>query len=78
MQLGPDFGHRGRRMADAAEWVQRNEYYWTGPSGWTICRVFVDGMWQYELWFSRGEGGTIYGMRASLAAAQELFNQKLR
>ena len=40
--------------------------------------VFVDGMWQYELWFSRGDGGTIYGMRASLAAAQELFNQKLR
>ena len=78
MQLGPDFGHRGRRMADAAEGVQRNEYYRTGPSGWTICRVFVDGMWQYELWFSRGEGGTIYGMRASLAAAQELFNQKLR
>lgn len=65
-------------MADTVEWVQRNEYYWAGPPGWTICRVFIDGMWQYELWFSRGDGGTIYGMRASLAAAQELFNQKLR
>ncbi|QCS64693.1 hypothetical protein EC609_20775 [Achromobacter denitrificans] len=59
------------------EWIQRDEHYWQGPPGWTICRVFVDGMWQYELWFSRG-GGTIYGMRASLAAAQDLYLQKLR
>lgn len=25
---------------------------------------------------SRGDGGTIYGMRASLAAAQDLYRQK--
>lgn len=60
------------------EWTQRDNYYWQGPSGWTISRVFVDGMWQYELWFSRGGGGTIYGMRASLEGAQELYQQKLR
>lgn len=24
-------------------------------------------MWQYELWFSRGDAGTIYGMSESLA-----------
>ncbi|KGD92108.1 hypothetical protein JL37_15770 [Achromobacter sp. RTa] len=60
------------------EWTQRDEYYWQGPPGWTICRVFVEGSWQYELWFSRGGGGTIYGMRASLGAAQDLYEQKLR
>lgn len=63
-------------MADV-EWVQRDNYYWQGPPGWTICRVFVDDMWQYELWFSRGDSGTIYGMRASLPAAQDLYRQKL-
>ncbi|MBO9332859.1 hypothetical protein GHR37_27335 [Achromobacter xylosoxidans] len=60
------------------EWVQRDDFYWQGPPGWTICRVFVDGMWQYELRFSRGDAGTIYGMRGSLAAAQDLYQQKLR
>lgn len=41
-------------------------------------RVFMDGMWQYEPWFRRGDAGTIYGMRGLLAAAQELYQQKLR
>lgn len=35
-----------------------------------------DYYWQGSR-FSRGDNGTIYGMRASLAAAQALFNQKL-
>ncbi len=63
-------------MADV-ERTQRDDFYWQGPPGWAICRVFVDGMWQYELWFSRGDNGTIYGMRASLPAAQDLYRQKL-
>lgn len=67
----------GQTMTDA-DWTQRDDYYWQGPPGWTICRVYVDGMWQYELWFSRGDSGTIYGMRASLAAAQDLYTQKLK
>ncbi|PQZ67644.1 hypothetical protein CQ050_17420 [Achromobacter sp. MYb9] len=64
-------------MADAGEWMQKGDYYWQGPPGWTICRVYVEGMWQYELWFSHGDRGTLYGMRASLAAAQDLYKQKL-
>ena len=76
-QFGPVSAERGRSMIDE-EWTQRDDYYWQGPAGWTISRVFVDGMWQYELWFSRGGGGTIYGMRASLEGAQELYQQKLR
>ena len=76
-QFGTVSAERGRSMIDE-DWTQRDDYYWQGPAGWTISRVFVDGMWQYELWFSRGGGGTIYGMRASLEGAQELYQQKLR
>lgn len=57
--------------------MQRGNYCWQGPAGWTICRVYVEGMWQYELRFSRGDNGMIYGMRASLAAAQDPYKQKL-
>lgn len=74
--LGPISGRQGTDHPDV-EWTLRGDYYWQRPPGWTIGRVFVSGMWQYELWFTRGDNGTIYGMRASLAAAQELFNQKL-
>lgn len=63
-------------MADV-EWAQQGDFHWQRSPGWTIFRVFVDGMWQYELWFSRGDTGMIYGMRASLAGAQDLYQQKL-
>ena len=33
----------------ATDWQQVDEYFWSGPGGWTICRVFVDGAWQFEL-----------------------------
>lgn len=66
-QRGPISADWGQTMADV-EWTQRDDFYWQGPPGWAICRVFVGGMWQYELWFSRGDNGTIYGMRASLPA----------
>lgn len=62
-------------MADSVEWVQRDAYYWAGPPGWTICRVYVDGMWQYELWFSRGDSGKLYSMRASLEGAKAVYDQ---
>ncbi|CFN66920.1 Uncharacterised protein [Bordetella pertussis] len=39
--------------------------------------AWLDGSYQYELWFSRGDAGTIYGMRASLEGAQHLYMQKL-
>ncbi|WP_033839545.1 hypothetical protein [Bordetella bronchiseptica] len=63
-------------MVDAAAWQQRDEYYWSGPPGWTICRVWVDGGYQHELWQSRGDVGTLVGSRATLAAAQGLYEQQ--
>lgn len=51
-------------MVDAADWEQRDDYYWAGPGGWAICRVFVDRRWQYELWVVNG---TRHGMELSLA-----------
>ena len=31
-------------------WRAADDWYWAGPDGWTICRVFVGGAWIYELW----------------------------
>src|SRR3546814_19716830 len=36
-----------------SEWQERDEYYWTGPGGWTICRVYVDGVWQLRRYAGR-------------------------
>src|SRR3546814_3338475 len=55
----------GTAMRDS-EWQERDEYYWTGPGGWTICRVYVDGVWQHELW---SPAGTRIGLWASFALA---------
>ncbi|ALX22652.1 hypothetical protein QR52_16735 [Bordetella pertussis] len=72
---------RGREAETMSEpaiaWRRVDDYCWVGPPGWTICRVWLDGSYQYELWFSRGDAGTIYGMRASLEGAQHLYMQKL-
>lgn len=65
-------------MGDGVEWIQRDAYYWQGPPGWTICRVFVDAMWQYELWHSISDSSLRHGMRASLEGAQELYRQVAR
>lgn len=27
------------------EWTQRDDFYWQGPPGWTICRVFAQARW---------------------------------
>jgi hypothetical protein len=54
-----------------SKWQQADDYYWTGPSGWTICRVFVDGVWRYELW--RAADPVAAGSRPSLDAAQMLY-----
>lgn len=59
-------------MAGAADWQQRDEYYWAGPGGWTICRVFVDGRWQHELWAANG---TRHGMELTLAKAIQLYDE---
>jgi len=59
-----------------SEWRQVDEYYWQGPPGWTICRVWVNGGYQHELWLSRGDTCRLVGSRSSLAAAVELFEQQ--
>ncbi|GAB3107556.1 hypothetical protein GCM10027288_17930 [Bordetella tumbae] len=55
----------------ATDWQQVDEYYWSGPGGWTICRVFVNGGWIFELW----SGGECRGSRASLEGAVALQQQ---
>lgn len=59
-------------MADVTDWQQRDEYYWAGPGGWTICRVFVDGRWQHEVWAANG---TRHGMEPTLAKAILLYDK---
>lgn len=59
-------------MDEVAESQQRDEYYWAGPGGWTICRVFVDNRWQYEVWAT---SGTRHGMEPSLAAAITMYGR---
>lgn len=55
----------------ATDWQQGDEYYWSAPGGWTICRVYVDGCWMFELW----GGGVCRGTRATLDAAVALHKQ---
>ncbi|MEB6663857.1 hypothetical protein MXL91_20545 [Achromobacter ruhlandii] len=59
-------------MADVTDWQQRDEYYWAGPGGWTICRVFAQNRWQYEVWAANG---TRHGMEPSLVAAILLYDR---
>jgi hypothetical protein len=59
-------------MADVGEWSQRDEYCWARPGGWTICRVFVQSRWQFEVWAANG---TRHGMEPSLAAAIGLYEK---
>ncbi|WP_202730568.1 hypothetical protein [Achromobacter xylosoxidans] len=59
-------------MADVTDWQQRDEYYWAGPGGWTICKVFAQNRWQYEVW---GANGRRHGMEPTLAAAITLYDK---
>ncbi len=53
-------------MADVTDWQQRAEYYCAGLGGPTICRVFAQNRWQYEVWAANG---TPHGMEPSPVAA---------
>ncbi|MBB1597443.1 hypothetical protein A9973_25605 [Achromobacter sp. UMC46] len=64
-------------MGEPEEWRRADDYYWAGPLGWTICRVWVDGRYQHELWHTRGEAGRLLGMRASFEAAVALFQHQI-
>lgn len=59
-------------MADVTDWQQRDDYYCAGPGGWTICKVFAENRWQYEVWAANG---TRLGMGPSLAAAIMLYDK---
>lgn len=65
-------------MSNPDDWRRMDDYYWEGPPGWTICRVWVDGRYQHELWHSRGDSGRLIGMRASFDAALALFDHQSR
>ncbi len=54
-------------MADVTDGQQRDE-----PGCWTICRVFGQNRWQYEVWVA---SGTRHGMEPSLAAAITLYDK---
>lgn len=58
-------------MADVTDWQQRDEYYWAGLGGWSICRVFAQNRWQYEVWAANG---TRHGMEPTLAAAITFYD----
>jgi hypothetical protein len=38
-------------VAKQADWEQKDDWYWAGPGGWTICRILLkDGAERYEIW----------------------------
>lgn len=43
-------------MAGKAAWEKKDDWYWLGPDGWTICRMRVRDDDKFMLWCS-GEGG---------------------
>ena len=44
-------------------WKQVDPYYWSGPDGWSICKVIQEGEDSYELW---------HGGKASVSIAKTL------
>lgn len=39
----------------AKDWEQKNEWYWQGPDGWTICRVITPGhVERFAIWRPNG------------------------
>ncbi|MDN0082380.1 hypothetical protein QU487_06385 [Crenobacter sp. SG2305] len=56
-------------------WIANSStYYWTGPTGWTICRVVINGRDTFELWQGNGrESGGCRFRGPSLAAAEAAY-----
>ena len=48
-------------MSAPVEWVQQNPFYWSGPQGWTICRIVMGNSERYELWRTLGEKSGLVG-----------------
>lgn len=55
-------------------WQQKDDYSWSGPKGWTICRVYVFGQWRFELW-PPADAAMHVGWRSSFEAAQVLYRE---
>lgn len=60
-------------MTAVIEWRQWDDYYWSGPPGWTICRVWISGTYQFELWHSSEGAQRRIAARPSLSDAQALY-----
>lgn len=65
-------------MGDSEEWRRADDYHWAGPPGCTICRAWVDGRYQHELWYTRGEAGRLIGMMASFEGALALYEHQAK
>ncbi|CAB3647450.1 hypothetical protein [Achromobacter pestifer] len=59
-------------MNAAIEWRKVDDYYWSGPPGWTICRVWLQGRYRHELWQSEGQPRLV-GTGETFADAQRLY-----
>ncbi len=58
-------------MADT-DWKQMSDWHWIGPEGWTICKVWIDGKHQFEIW---RPGGQQEDVRPTLKAAQARYSE---
>lgn len=65
-------------MNTTVEWQQCDDYYWSGPAGWTICRVWIDGTYQFELWHSADGALRRIDAKPSLQAAKDLYQQQIQ
>lgn len=55
-------------------WIEESPYHWTGPAGWTICLVVIDGRDTFELWEGTGKGSGGCRFRGqSLAKAEGAY-----
>lgn len=59
-------------------WRQGDDYYWTGAPGWTICRVWLEGSYRYELWHSKDGVDDLVGSRASFQGVVALFEHQTK
>lgn len=50
-------------------WNQVDDFYWAGPPGWTICKVFSRRKYRYELWRQVDGNATLVGSYDELALA---------
>lgn len=58
-------------------WIKESPYHWTGPAGWTICRVVINGRDTFELWQGSGrESGSCRFRGKTLVAAEVAYKEQ--